>query len=300
MSLERVDHLCVFHRLVYQRACETFPPQEGTCSDANGSFLLSIFEISPDVDPRSIRRAIDLAQSWCELGKILPQTVMNRIVHAAFANSNFVSSLFTFSSFYEQDKGWIFHAISSLIKHDFELFKQSIHQGFRVWEFLLSEIAEDFEDKWEYLDAPFEEMGLSFLIESILFSWPMFETSELTLSAVALSFATFCANQKGRVSDRLLSYLATLFPYEVVAVMKGQIDRLNAECLVFLVESGLDNEAAFTGNNGVIAMKLLPSMKERALAFVEGKEVPEAEVIQAMVQHLDSNSQLVVDGVEVE
>jgi hypothetical protein len=77
MKSRSSSRLTLFDKLAFQRAKETFPAQSGTCSEDDGAFLLSILEVSTNVECGTIQQAINLARSWCELGTILPQNLMN-------------------------------------------------------------------------------------------------------------------------------------------------------------------------------------------------------------------------------
>jgi hypothetical protein len=114
---------------------------------------------------------------------------------------------------------------------------------------------------------------------------------------IGSSFETFCAETVRRVSNQLLSYLVPLFPHEVIAAIAGHVDRLNTVCLCYLIQAGFDRADEFTGDGAVMATKLFPRMRDRALALIEGDNPPEAALVRVMLRHLNpAANQFVVDG----
>jgi hypothetical protein len=227
---------------------------------------------------------------WCELGTILPQKIMNRIVYAAFLHPKFVPQLSLFAPYCTRRNCWLFCSILRLLQRHSEFFQRSIAESGPVWDFILPEIACDLSDKSEFLETPYDERPFAFLVESVIFAWPMAEIRNVTISSVVAAVASFCAAASGWVPDELLSYLAPLFPAEVVAAVAGKMNRLNAVCLEFLIAKGFNTPEHFTGNTAVIAMKLLPRMTDRALAMLEGDESEDAEIVRQMFRHLNTET----------
>jgi hypothetical protein len=182
----------------------------------------------------------------------------------------------------------------ALLQHHSDLFQRSIAEGNPVWDFILPEISTDLSDKSEFLDAPYDERPFAFLVESVLFAWPMPEIRNVAVSKIVSSVAAFCAAATGWVPDELLSYLAPLFPTEVVTAVAGKVNRLNAVCLEFLVAKGFDSLEHFTGNAAVMAMKLLPRMTEKAVAMIEGDESEDANIVRQMLRHLNPETKYFV------
>jgi hypothetical protein len=112
-----------------------------------------------------------------------------------------VPQLSPFAPYCEKGNGWLFRSIWRLLQHHSDLFQRSIAESSPVWEFILPEIASDLSDKSEFLDAPYDERPFAFLVEAVLFAWPMPDVRNVAISQIVSAVAAFCAAATGWVPD---------------------------------------------------------------------------------------------------
>ena len=294
------SRLSIFDKTHLQRARETFQEQEGTMDLENTTYLLSILEVSSEVDYSIILNAINLSHSWAILGQVLPQRVMNRMLLAAFRHPKLIPKLSQIALTCD-GSSWIFHAVSKVMRHHIDLVKESITQNSPVWtDFLLPEFAEDFYVKSEHVvDDSYEERSFALLIECVLFNWPVEKTREVEVGRdLATSFARFCLEANTDVANELLSYLTAVIGGDLFGIVAGgYADRLNAQCLAFLyMKYGADKE--IRGNMAIMGEKLIPLLPKQAKKLLSEikEDDPERETLQCMLKHYDEKTKrFVVD-----
>lgn len=299
---QQESRLAIFDKSHLHRARSTFPEQAGTMDLENTTYLLSILEVSREVDCSIILNAINLSHSWAILGQILPQRVMNRMLLAAFRHPKLIPKVSQIAQTCD-GRSWIFQAIQKLMRSNIDLFKESITNNNPVWtDFLLPEFAEDFYTKSEYVDDPYDERMFAFLIESVLFNWPVEKTVEVEIERdIAPSFAKFCIEANTDVANELLSYLLPVFSDQLFDIVAGgYADRLNAQSLTFLYMKR-DKEKKgkkITGNMAIMAEKLLPHMPKEAKKILSQLDAndPERETLECMIKHYNEQTKrFVVD-----
>lgn len=289
------SRLAMFSRVCYERALETFPRQDGTMDLENREYLLSILEVSPEVEVYVILNAINLSHSWAILGEILPQKVMDRIVIAAFRHPQLVPKLNEIAETCP-NRFWIFHSVLKMVQQVPDLFRRSIEENSPVWsDFLMDEFAEDFRDKSTFLDRGYDERPFGTLIESVLFSWPIDKVSNVRVGRdLVTAFVKFCLCARTYVGDQLVSYLLPLFPGDVFPmVTRGFADRLNPESLVFCFTYAEEHKITrVEGNRAVMVQKLIhrmPALARTLFSEIDADD-PERATIEAMLAHFNSKT----------
>jgi hypothetical protein len=255
-------------------------------SEDEAIFLTSAMEMrgAPRKMLDSIRNSINMARSWGEIGRILPQKVMNRLVFAAFDAPALVGQVVQFASFCESGRGWLFHALSWMLKKHSSLVRESIKDKGPIWDFLIRELADDCSEKSEHFGIPYANYPLSFLFECLLFFWEIPGRKELTVSVLAVEFAKFCAECSNSVGDELLSIIGPVFPKEVIGVMVNNIHRLTPPCLKYFYSTDLHTIEGFSGNKNTIVLKLLPMCDDIALKLADEIEDKE-KVLSSALRH---------------
>ncbi|KAK8863609.1 hypothetical protein M9Y10_011297 [Tritrichomonas musculus] len=280
--------LSVYDQLSYQRAKETFPKEEGTCPEETFHFINLILEVNENSEAPTIQNAINFARSWAELGFILPQEIMNKILRAAFQFPIFIPQLSLLASFFH-DASWLFNALLKLIKKQPDLIKKSIQNNFEVWNFILKYFDKDFFEKSESLDIDYSERQFAFLSEVLIFKWPQ-DQYETTISNNVKSISQFCASLDGEVPDAILNCLAPLFPKEVISSLSGKIDKLNSQTLAYFYSLGLNENKDFTGNKLVMALKLIPRNSAIAQQLANELDEEDSKTFQQMLKHYNTTT----------
>jgi len=296
-----VARLGVFDRVSFQRAEETFPEQQGTMDIDNTMYLLSILEVSSEVECSVILNAVNLSHSWVLLGQVLSQQVMNRALLGAFRHPRLIPNVAELAATCD-GRGWIFHAVLKIVRRDPDLFRASILGDHPIWhDFLLGEFADDFYDKSVYVDAPYDQRPFVFLMECILFGWPAAGAANVEVGRdLVPAFVEFCIAAGTPAANELMSYLAPVFPERVFPIVgNGFADRLNGQSLAFFyVWEGADKPERLRGNPAIMAEKLLARLPKQAKALIAEipPDDPELETVRAMLSHFNSRTKrFVVD-----
>lgn len=291
---KNASRFTVFDKVCYQRAKETFPFQDGNMELENSTYLASILDVHNEVDCSIISNAINLSHSWAILGEMLPQRVMNKVLLAAFYHPKLIPKLAEIAATCD-GRSWIFHSILKIAKQNMELLMNSIREDNPVWtEFLLNEFADDFYDKSIYVEMPYDQRPFAFLIESILFGWPVEKTANVEIGRdIVTSVVQFCLDANSKVGNTLLSYLGPVFPEHVIKlVADGFADRLNAQSLVFFYKWEHKGKPKLCGNPAIMAEKLLPrdpKEAERLMKLLDAND-PERETLEAMMRHFNKKT----------
>ncbi|OHT10872.1 hypothetical protein TRFO_19660 [Tritrichomonas foetus] len=295
----------IFDQLCFNRALETFPEEPGTCPEYTSQFILSILEVSENSDKSTLQNAINFARSWAELGFILPQKVMNRVLRAAFEFPIFIPQLSLLSPFFS-NKGWLFNALLKLIREQPDLFFRSIEKNNSVWNFIFKQFDQDFFDKSEILDIEYSERPFSFLSEVLIFEWPSKNSpssSEISIANNVRLIAEYCLAHPGEVADSILNCIAPLFPNEILPILAGKAEVLNGNNLAYFFslysndndESDHKKEASdmkncLTGDSLTMALKLLPKNLKLAQSLVEGLGESEKRIFDEMLSHYNEKT----------
>lgn len=280
--------LTIYDQLSYQRAKETFPKEKGTCPEETSQFINLILEVNENSEAPTIQNAINFARSWTELGFILPQEIMNKILRAAFEFPIFIPQLSLLASFFH-DASWLFNALLKLIRKQPDLIKKSIQNNFEVWNFIFKYFDKDFYEKSESLDIDYSERQFAFLSEVLIFKWPQ-DQMETTISNNVKSISQFCASLDGEVPDGILNCLAPLFPKEVLSALSGKVDRLNSQNLAFFYSLGLNESEDFAGDKLVIALKMIPKDLEIAQQLASELDEAQSKTFQQMLSHFNTST----------
>lgn len=298
---KNASRFTVFDKVCYQRAKETFPYQDGDMELENSTYLASILDVHDEIDCSIIQNAINLSHSWAILGQMLPQRVMNKVLLAAFYHPKLIPKLTQIAETCD-GRSWIFHAIGKISKHNMDLLRDSIRQDNPVWtDFLLNEFADDFYDKSIYIEMPYDQRPFAFLIESILFGWPVDKTTGVEIGRdVVTSVVQFCLDCNSKVGNELINYLAPIFPSHVIKlVAEGFSDRLSSKILEFFKYMWTSrNKPELQGNRAIMAEKLLSrdwKEAERLMKEMDPAD-PEMETLEAMMRHFNKKTKrFVVD-----
>lgn len=284
------ERLQIVQRIYYQRGRDTFPKEEGSCSEDDSRFLLSILDVPTNEDRSTIQNAINFARSWIELGRILPQKVINKIVLYSFYTPAYIPQLALLAPLFPS-RNWLFNSIDKILRTKTDLFKKSIKENNPVWGFILREFDEDFYEKSELLDKSYDERAFAFLAESVIFSWPYDQSTNVTISQLVQAFAQFCIEHQSTASNGLLSVLAPIFPNEISQVADGCLERLSSASLTALYTLGYIKKGKSNGDKFILAMKLLPRMPDVALDYIhDSYQTIEGKTVLTMKEHFDSEN----------
>ena len=266
MALNRLNFL---DRCVYDQAFSTFMKAESKkISEDEKAFLKSILQIDDSSEEATVQNAINLVRSWAELKQDkIPQTVMNRIFEACFQFPQFTPQLSLFRPFFN-DNGWIFRAVARYLKVHIQAFKESIRENLDIWSFLIPEFMKDFQSKVHIINLPIYERTNSFLIESLIFLWPLDKPSHVQINDLTTSLVQFLIPIENSVSNQLLSLLCLTFFDFVSPLLIHSHDRLMPQCLALMIKRGLVVE----GLPQNIAFKIYPFYPEKAKEILKGAE----------------------------
>ena len=286
-----------FDKICYDRAKETFPKEKGTCSEDTEQFILSITEVKESSDIPTLQNAINFARSWAELGFILPQKVMNKILRAAFKEKIIVPQLSLLASFFSNNN-WLFNAIMKLMKTQPKVFIESIEKNNPVWGFILKAFDADFYEKSVMLDTNYYERPISFLSEVLLFRWPQKPTDEISLMSIpqvsisenAKMIIDFCVNLKGEAANGIINSIAPLFPNETLSSISGHADRLTGNNLAYFVSLGFKKKDGLKGDDLTIALKILPRNPKLADSLARNLDDAQKKTYQEMKNHFNTTT----------
>lgn len=280
--------LTIYDQLSYQRAKETFPKENGTCPEETFQFINLILEVNENSEAPTIQNAINFARSWAELGFILPQEIMNKILHAAFEFPIFIPQLSLIASFFH-DVSWLFNALLKLIKKYPDLIKKSIENNNEVWNFIFKYFDKDFYEKSESLDIDYSERQFAFLSEVLVFYWPSDQT-ETTISNNVKLISQFCVSLDGEVPEAILNCLAPLFPKEVLSSLSGNVDKLNSQNLAFFYSLGLNESEDFVGDKLIMALKMIPKDINIAQELASELDEQGSKAFNQMLKHFNTST----------
>ena len=281
------NRLIFLDRCIYDQAFSTFiKAKPKKISDDEKRFLKSILQFDDSSEEATIQNAINLVRSWAELKQDeLPQTVMNNLFEACMKFPQFIPQLFLFIPFFPHN-GWLFRAIIYYLKVHIQEFKKTIQENHDIWRFLLPEFMKDFQSKANLINLPIYERTNSFLIESLIFLWPLDKPSHVQISDLTTSLVQFLIPIENSLSNQLLSLLCMSFFDFVSPLVLNIQDRLMPQCLALMIKRGLTVE----GNPQIIGIKIYPWYPEKAREIL--REAGYDMLIDALDQSLTSSGQI--------
>ena len=274
-------------RLMFNRGFETFPKEIGNLDESQEMFFSSILDDEDSLDPSTVQNSINFARSFCELGKTLKQTILNKIFFSSLRFQQFVPQLILFSKYY-RTRSWIYNAIFHAMKHHFHLFRDSIINNHPIWSFILEKFEEDFQEKTQMLRTEYSEHPHAFLFECIIFGWEFERTDSIEVEDLVKAIAQFLASiPSSTITDTLLSYMCAVFPEIVISTVPGAADRMSVQCLQQIVALGLHTKYELGTNKALLAMKMIPADGELAKSIIDGCEEQDVAIFNEMLQHFD-------------
>lgn len=249
------DRLNFLDRCIYDQAIQNFKKiTVNHISEEEISFLKSILEIDDLSEVANVQNSINLARSWCEINKKeMPQSIMNRIFEVCFKFPQLISQLSLFKAF-SSNNSWLFNSIFKFAQKHTHKFQESIKNNFPIWNFIIDEFSKDILIKSKFLDLPMYERPISFLLESLIFSWPIEKKSHVTIQDIIQELIRFLAQINNEASSSLLSLICLCY-FEISAslLIEGH-DRLSSKCIALLSKHNI----VLKGDPLDLAIKLYP------------------------------------------
>ena len=274
-------------RLLFNRAAETFPKEEGDLDDSQEMFFSSILDEEDDIDAATVQNAINFARSFCELGKILKQSVLNKIFFASLKFQQFVPQLILFSNYYKT-KSWIYNCVMHALTNHSQLFKDSIILEHPIWDFILKNFEEDFQEKIQMLRSEYSEHPAAFLFESIIFGWDIGRNVSISVEDIVQDIVSFLASkQSSKLTNSLLNYFCSIFPELVISGNPGIADRLSVPCLQTIFSLGLHTKYQLGTNLAILALKFITIDIQLAKSMIENCSEQEKQLFNEMLEHYD-------------
>lgn len=223
----------------FQRFDRTFKKAKRTCDKEISEFFQTIIEKNDKVvENESNTNSFILVKSEQELGRSLPQSLLNIIIFNAFHNPNMNPYIDILSNNIKY-KGWYMHALMEYMKLEIGDFMKSIQEDRVIWNLILYWIEVDHDSKKELLSlTSYKDLKISFAVEFFLFFWPINNVHEENLSVANL--ASYVINDLielgSNTAFRIVNMIFSLFPNEVFHIISNskQYSRINGDNLANL------------------------------------------------------------------
>ena len=276
-------------RLLYNRAAETFPKEPGDLDDSQEMFFSSILDEEDDIDAATVQNAINFARSFCELGRTLKQSVLNKIFFASMKFQQFVPQLILFSNYY-QTKSWIYNSVMNAVINHTELFKHTVIIEHPIWDFLLKNFEEDFQEKVQMLRTEYSEHPAAFLFEALIFGWDIGRNTSVSVEDIVTDLVSFFSSQQSsKISNSILSYLCSVFPELVISTNPGIADRLSVPCLQTIFSLGLHTKYELGSNPSILALKFITIDIPFAKEIISKCGEQDQQLFNEMLEHYDES-----------
>lgn len=287
------NRLQFFDKAGYDRAFLEFKPQDDDNVEGN-SFLSYLLDSGTDFEPISVRNAINFARSWVELKRPLSQRILTRILYLCFLDTSFINQLVFIADILENNN-WVFHALSKILKVDFERMVDSIKTNHPIWTFLYDILLSDAKSKESACLTKYCDRGSSFLIEAFPLFWPSDNKSFVTMDSLCEAFFDFLIEIGSDTCYSLMNILAFAFPQVVAKIPKDRLYRLSSDAIFHLYKHHCIKLPEKDSNNGaILATKIFPFNHELALSLAESDtQAKDKGVIIEMIKRYNPEEKMI-------
>lgn len=253
--------------------------------DEESAFLKSLMDYGLDYEPTSIKNALNFIDSFVDMGKYPPQTILTRCLFLSMLDQQFVNKFALITSKISV-KGWIFHALAKIISHRFEILTKSIKEDQPVWNFLIPALYNQATNLNFDPKKRFCEREVSSLIEVFPLYWPINETSKNEVEKLIKAFSDFVVEAKSQTAYKLLSILAYIFPVEIYKSISENIIYLEHYAIVQILRANANidlTEFARDTDPRTLTIKMLQFNPAEAISIA--KSIPECHDLVQLFEH---------------